>query len=114
MAIFNSYVKLPEGMFCINNRNMRVSNFDSYAFVVLFWQKKTMRLSGYFMGYYMGNIKNNVILVLYMSKPYQCYMGNHWDVIWDMSWDMWYIYILKGYSMILMKSPTKRDCMGNK
>ena len=27
-------------MFCINNRNIRVSNFDSYAFVVLFWQKK--------------------------------------------------------------------------
>ena len=43
-------------MFCINNRNIRVSNFDSYPFVVLFWPN-TMRLSGYFMGYYMGNIK---------------------------------------------------------
>ena len=95
-------------MFCINNRNISVSNFDSYAFVVLFWQKKTMRLSGYFMGYYMGNIKNKVdISAIYVQAMPM--LGNHWGMgHWNICHGICGIYIyIKGiFNDIFMKSPT--------
>ena len=65
-----------------------------------FGKKKKMRLSGYVMGYYMGNIKNKVdISAIYVQAMPM--LGNHWGMgHWNICHGICGIYILKGYSMI--------------
>ena len=67
-----------------------------------------MRLSGYFMGYYMGNIKNKVdISAIYVQAMPM--LGNHWGMgHWNICHGICGIYIyIKGiFNDIFMKSPT--------